>query len=174
MDFFIGLLLTLIITYYSFQPKLKVFPDTYFNPEDPMSATFIFENDGSLSIYNVDYQFFVRKIILFNNSSIQNIFMKTAELPVRELSPSQAFSDFVVFPFHTSDSQSNSSIKEADIDVELSYRPRFFFRKTTITRRFITKVDSDGNLKWINAKPLNDIPPKEKRAVFIYTGLRKY
>lgn len=171
--FLFTLILSLVIAYFSLLPKFKIYPDTYFDPKDPLSVSFIFENEGALPIYNVDYQFFIRKA-LSNSYSIEYIFMKTDELPVSELSPGQSFSDFIVFPFKITDNQSSSTIKDADIDIVITYRSKFYFWKETISRRFTTKKEIDGNIKWIFAKPLNDIPPEGKRTVFIYSGKRKY
>jgi len=174
VTFLIGLFITLIIAYFSFQPKLKVYPDTYFNEIDPTSASFIFENEGVLPISNISYQFYIRNIVLYGNGSVSNIFMKTDEPPLKKLSPGQSFSDFIIFPISVKGNKNNPPIQSGDIDIEITYRAKYLFKSETILRRFITKKTASNQLKWISAKPLDDLPPKGHRTVWIYTGKREY
>lgn len=174
LTFLIGLFITLFIAYFSFQPKLKVYPDTYFNEIDPTSASFIFENEGLLAISDISYQFYIRNIVLYGNGTVSQIFMKTDEPPLKTLSPGQSFSDFIIFPFTVKGNNTNPPIQSGDIDIEITYTAKYLFKKETIKRRFVTKKTASNNLKWISAKPLDDFPPKGNRTVIIYTGKREY
>ena len=173
-SFLIGLLITLVIAYYSFQPKIKVYPDTYFNEIDPTSASFIFENEGTLAISDISYQFYIRNIVLYGTGTVSQIFWRTNEPPLEKLLPGQSFTDFIVFPISVKGNKTNPQIQSGDIDVEITFTAKYLFKKETISRRFITKKTANGNLKWISAKSLDDVPPEGHRSIQIYTGKRKY
>jgi len=165
------LVITFILSYYSSLTKISISPNVYLDPSDPCSASFVFKNDSLFPIYNVDYQFYLRNIKVANTIGISSIFVKSDEPPLNVFKPSQSFSDFIAFPFKF---EASSRWLSADIDIEVIYKPKFWFWNKTVSIRFLGKKDINGDLKWIIAKPLDDLPPPDNRSVLIYTGKRKY
>lgn len=160
-----------ILSYYSSLPKIKITPDISLDPSDPSSTSFLFENESIFPVHKFEYQFYLRDIIINRDRRISSIFMKSKEPPLDNFNSSQSFSDFIVFPF---DLGTDSRWLSADIDIEITYRPMFWPRNKTTSTRFIGKSDINGNLKWIVAKPLDDLPPLARRSVLIFSGKRKY
>lgn len=144
-------LLTIVTAYYTFAPKLTVYPSEPNSSTDPFKTKFILRNDGYLWVNIIDpYKCIVNKLSGPNNKLINiNISMPITQIP--RIESYEATSIYI--PFNNYGIGTRGPINYVDVEIIVSYYPAFFPYLKIFNKeyriRFITQQLTDGTLKWI-------------------------
>jgi hypothetical protein len=139
-----SLILSIILAYYTFSPKLSIDSRESINPMDPFATPFTIKNESLLAIYSIEPSVFIRNIRSGTSEmSHSSIFQIVPEIP--EIAPGEIATFFIPFPVKDVFSQ----ITSADIEIIIMYRPTLLPFKLKIHKRFMTVKAQDNSLRWI-------------------------
>lgn len=140
---YIGLVLSIASAIYFFLPKIKIYPGESLNPSNPFKTPFIIENQTALSIYNIEFSCVLGRIeAKESNQLIGNIGTKFTNDPIPILRGNESTTTFCA-SFKTL-----TPVTFADIDVTVKYKPKYFLKQKSLSMRFNTYPNRDGNLFW--------------------------
>ncbi len=140
---YIGLILSIIGTIYFFSPKIKIYPGEPLNPSNPFKTPFIIENQTILSIYNIEFSYVLRKIeAKESNQLIKNIGTLFISDPIPLLRGNESTTTFCASP------KMLTPVTSADIEITVKYKPKFFPIQKSLSMRFNTYPNKNGNLFW--------------------------
>ena len=141
---FVLTILGAVVTIYALGPKVSITVDPLLNQKDIFSCPFQVQNDGLLSISNIWYYCCIREAKQNNGGKgLSGTLTRNEEVPVRILAPGEATTTFCTFPDETP-----SPIVYADIEIVVSFQPKWWFREEESRRRFETVRRSDGSIYW--------------------------
>ena len=126
-----------------FSSRVSASSEDYVNMSKPFPSTFVVYNEGRFSVYDVKFSCGIRHIIdAESNSGIGNIRTRNYSQPIPEIRSGERTTTKAWVPVNF------SNITSIDIDIEISYRPKFLFWRKTQRLRFVTEKEDDGQLLW--------------------------
>lgn len=151
-----GLLLTvlgipsLIVGILEILPRASVSPEELQNPSDPFSAPFIVANDGYVDLYDVTFLCSPIKVLTSTRGEIRadvGAGFSDTSFNVGTLGPDGRTTVFC--PLYVM-YMGPGPIKEAHIQIILSFRPEWLPFHRSIKRDFVLSKDAAGRYRWLH------------------------
>jgi hypothetical protein len=146
-----GTILGLITAILYFTARVSVTPGPILKASDPSIAdpfttTFTLSNDGAFSIYNLEFSCVHNRIVVNDSTGPVSVINTRGtdefyDWNVEEVRASEKTSTICYFPPY--------DIRDADVSIEVVYRPSFSFWRKTQQFRFVTEIHSDGSYQWL-------------------------
>ena len=146
--FLVGLIASVLGIYSFYVTRISISPGPALDQTDLFSTMFTVSNDGALPLYDVHTECRLNYVKGPNNFSIVGE-GTTREEPswAPKVDPSEKMTVRCWMPVK---SETGASVqwRGADINIVVSYRPKFFLWALTREMRFRTQRNSDGLLQW--------------------------
>ncbi len=142
-----------VLSVLTFFPRLTVNNLPAIDPDKPFSTPFIVSNDGYLPLYNVKFMVAVNSLVThtYHFDGIGFGLFLDAGDSAAIFYPTEKYSLYLgryiqAYP---------RGIREADIAIQIEYRPMFYWGRRWKMYRFVAQPGPDGRLYW-NARPLSN------------------
>lgn len=137
-----ALLLGLFVSFITISSKISVRSDDPINRSDPFSTPFQIKNVGHTPVFNITFLCTIREVKFDNRASIYNIDTRIDNPPIPKIRSGEETTTFFKCLPH------KSPITSADIEIAVSYRPMWVFRKREKRFRFAT-IPREDELYWV-------------------------
>lgn len=142
----IGLISSLILTYYSFIPKIEIDLDNSIHKKEAFSIAIKLKNESFFNLKNLKLKATFDSVVDNSNNRASNIVFDTFR---KNKLSGYGFTSHVidnpliqVFPF-----SEKPSLKRAFLKIEVSYKFIYFIKQKKI-ERFYAIQDDDENIRW--------------------------
>lgn len=139
-----GVIVGLLAGYYTFSPKIFVYPASSLDPKNPFKTPFILENESLFAIYSVQWAAALTNVLDSAASRMNHVRTDSYMSRVTSLYPHRktAIEMWMPIAFHY-------PILTATAVIEVRYRPKFYTRKVQETFRFHVATNSVGEAIWL-------------------------
>ena len=139
----VALSMTMLGTYYLFQPKVSVEPDNPLDPRQPLLTPFKITNESALSIYRVNKELFLHKLLNDVGGGLENMGYVEEKSPEIPILASKESTTIAIKP-----NMFTNAWDSADLEVIVSYKTAILRRAKRESFRFVTRKLSDGTTRW--------------------------
>ena len=131
------------VTVDSFGTKLEITPGDPLDPTDPFTSPFQIQNDGLLPVSKIQTSCYVRNVLSDRNNQFGHAIGTTNRPPVT-LDRGEKFTAFCTSPVKLTPDR----ITQADVELDVSYKPAWSWWTSGIVRRFSMMRKQDGGVLW--------------------------
>ena len=131
----------LIGFFYNMSSRISVVCQLPPDSNKPFPTPFEVQNQGNLSIYDVEFSCIIQKTETNKGSEAYNLRTRIERPLIPAIRAGEKSTFYCTFFWR-------ENIVYADIAVEVKYRPKFLFWKKEKHFRFVTKKDARGRFVW--------------------------